>query len=252
MNEVVAPPHWRSVDFISDLHLCAEMPRTFDAFGEHLRHTEADALFLLGDVFELWIGDDTREEPFAAACVALLREASTRTPVFFMAGNRDFLVGPALLQDAGMTRLDDPTLLHAFGDRVVLSHGDALCLDDVDYQQFRQLVRGATWQGEFLAKPVAERAAIAAALRGASEGRKRELPDPSLWADVDAAAAGELLQRHGTHTLVHGHTHRPGDVVLPSGHVRRVLTDWDLDHADRAEVLRLDAQGFRRVAPAVD
>lgn len=250
MNEVVAPPHWRAVDFVSDLHLGADMPRTFAGFARHLRHTDADAVFLLGDVFELWIGDDTRHEGFAAACCTLLQEVSARTALYFMAGNRDFLVGHDLLHACGMTGLADPTLLQAFGQRVVLSHGDALCLDDVDYQRFRLVVRSAAWQTDFLAKSVQERAAIAGALRGASQERKRDQPDPSLWADVDTAAAVQLLHDHAAPTLVHGHTHRPGDVALPEGRVRRVLTDWDLDRATRAEVLRLDTQGFHRRAPA--
>ncbi len=142
---------WRSVEFASDLHLCEEAPLTALAWGHWLRHTNADALFILGDLFEVWVGDDTRERPFLAACLRELQAASTRRPVFFIAGNRDFLIGPDALAAAGMQALPDPCPLTVLGQRLLLSHGDGLCLADTDYQGFRLMVRTPAWQHAFLA-----------------------------------------------------------------------------------------------------
>lgn len=246
---VEAPPAWRSIDFISDLHLCEAMPRTFEAWVTYLRATPADAVFILGDLFEVWIGDDTRAQPFEQACVQALRASAGHRHLAFMAGNRDFLVGSAMLSDAGLQRLQDPTILQAFGQRWLLTHGDALCLDDVDYQAFRRQVRSAAWQQDFLAKPLAERARLARAIRQESQSRKDAAPSTTVWADVDSAAARAWLQAAGSRQMVHGHTHRPGLVDLGTGMTRHVLSDWDLDHAvPRADALRLDARGMQRIA----
>ncbi len=246
--ELVAPPTCRAVDFISDLHLCEAMPRTFDAFAAHMRHTSADAVFILGDLFEVWVGDDARQRVFEAHCVQVLAEAACHRHLAFMAGNRDFLLGPAMLHDSGLAGLPDPTVLVAWGERVLLSHGDALCLGDFPYQAFRQEVRGAAWQQQFLAKPLPERLQIAAEIRKASASRQRFDGDGS--ADVDAAEAVRWMHAMGTAEMVHGHTHRPGSNMLAPGLERHVLSDWDLDHAHRAEVLRLTPSGFERLPPA--
>ena len=246
--EFAAPPAWRAVDFISDLHLCEAMPRTFDAFAAHLRHTNADAVFILGDLFEVWVGDDARARAFESACVDLLAEAACSRHLAFMAGNRDFLLGPTMLRASGMTGLPDPTVLAAWGQRVLLSHGDALCLGDLPYQAFRQEVRSAAWQQQFLARPLPERLQIAAEIRRASASRQRFDGDSS--ADVDAAEAVRWMHAMGAAELVHGHTHRPGSDTLAPGYKRHVLSDWDLDRGSRAEVLRLTRSGLERLAPA--
>jgi len=258
-DELVAPSSWRTVDCVSDLHLHAGEPATRDAFMAYLARTPApDALFILGDLFEVWVGDDvldptdTPERTFARDAVAALRRFALHTPVFFMAGNRDFLFGARALADSGMQRLNDPTVLAFGGARWLLSHGDALCLADTDYLAFRALVRGAEWQAAFLAKPLAGREAIARDLRARSEARKRELGhDPSLWADVDAEAARAALRAADAHTLIHGHTHRPAEHALGDGLRRIVLSDWDASaRPPRAELLRLSAAGATRVALA--
>ncbi len=248
--ELAAPPSWRAVDFISDLHLSEALPRTFEAFARHLQRTPADAVFILGDLFEVWVGDDARGRPFEHQCVDVLAEASSRRQLGFMAGNRDFLVGYELLRDTGMTGLPDPTLLVAWGQRVLLTHGDALCLEDAPYQAFRTQVRSPAWQAEFLAKPLDERLRIAADLRRASRDRQRF--DGDLQVDVEPAEAVRWLHAMGAAELVHGHTHRPGSNLLAPGFKRHVLSDWDLDDpaAPRAEVLRLTRQGFARMPPA--
>lgn len=246
--ELAAPPSWRTVDFISDLHLCESTPRTFEAFAAHLRHTRADAVFILGDLFEVWVGDDVRQRVFEAHCVDVLAEAASRRHLAFMAGNRDFLLGPAMLRDSGLAGLPDPTVLLAWGQRVLLSHGDALCIGDLPYQAFRQEVRGTAWQQQFLAKPLPERLQIATEIRQASTARQRFDGDGST--DVDGTEAVRWMHAMGAAELVHGHTHRPGSDTLAPGYKRHVLSDWDLDHAHRAEVLRLTRSGFERVQPA--
>jgi len=253
--ELVAPSAWRSIDFISDLHLSSSTPATSAALQSHLRHTTADAVFLLGDVFEVWVGDDSRADAFEAEITAMLADAAAQRCVGFMVGNRDFLVGSAFMQSAGLLALPDPTVLVAFGERILLSHGDALCLDDHDYQAFRTVVRSTAWQADFLGKPLEERRAIAAQMRQASQRRQAEQREAhserdSPFADVDTAAAVQWMHEAQAPTLIHGHTHRPARHELAPGYCRYVLSDWDCDGGQRAEVLRLSQGGLRRVAPA--
>ena len=249
--EFVAPQAWCSIDFISDLHLCEAMPCTFDAWATHLRYTTADAVFILGDLFELWVGDDMRTRAFEKRCVDVLSEASKRRHVAFMAGNRDFLLGRDMLRDSGMAALPDPTLLSAWSRRLLLSHGDALCLDDKPYQVFRAEVRSPLWQAEFLARPLEQRLAIAEQIRQASQANhERRRFDGAPGADVDLAAVLALLRAERAVDLIHGHTHRPGSDSLAHGFARHVLSDWDLDSAKRAQVLRLSSGGLERLPPA--
>lgn len=258
LAQLRAPARWQAVDFISDLHLQPGEPRTFDAWRAFLQRPaseRADALFILGDLFEVWVGDDVLEssrssdQAFWRACADALQHFSADTPVYFMAGNRDFLLGAQGLRACGMQGLSEPTTLDFLGQRWLLSHGDALCLADTDYMRFREQVRQPAWQREFLARPLSERTAIARDLREQSEARKRSTAsDPGLWADVDAEAARAALQTAGAHTLIHGHTHRPAVHALGDGLQRVVLSDWDGSATPpRAEVLRLDARGLRRI-----
>ena len=238
--ELHAPSRWQCVDFISDLHLQAAEPATVAAWQRYLRNTVADAVFLLGDIFEVWVGDDvlTQSAGFEAQCAHALRVAAQRLDLHILHGNRDFLMGPALAAAANMTLLDDPTVLDFAGERWLLTHGDALCLDDTEYMQFRAQVRSAEWQAQFLDKPLAERMAIAQSLRAQSEARKRS--GTVVYADVDFTAANALLQTHGAGHMVHGHTHKPATHPLDSGRERLVLSDWCLDaNPPRADVLRL-------------
>ena len=245
--ELAAPPAWRAIDFISDLHLCEALPRTFDAFAAHLLHTPADAVFILGDLFEAWVGDDMGERGFELRCVELIAEAASHRQLAFMVGNRDFLVGARFLRSSGCMGLPDPTVLDAWGQRVLLSHGDALCIADTPYQTFRAEVRSAAWQAGFLAKPLRERLQIAADIRKVSQGRRQF--DGAADADVDIATAVQWMHGMGAREMVHGHTHRPGSAALAPGYKRHVLSDWDLDQGSRAEVLRLTRAGFKRLPP---
>ncbi|HZE90265.1 MAG TPA: UDP-2,3-diacylglucosamine diphosphatase [Rhizobacter sp.] len=246
--EFEAPASWRCIDFISDLHLSEATPRTTEAWASYLRDTEADAVFMLGDLFETWVGDDARHEGFERHCTQVLLDASRRRSLAFMAGNRDFLLGADMLQASGVVGLADPTLLTALGQRVLLTHGDSLCLADTDYQRFRGVVRNPLWQQDFLAKPLDERRRFARGLRDQSEAHKQDNPLPLAWTDVDPAAAVSWLHSCKAPTLVHGHTHRPGSGPLAEGVTRHVLSDWNLDEAPyRAEVLRMTADAFIRL-----
>ena len=236
---------WRSIDLLSDLHLQADRPLTFAAWREHLLTTPADAVLMLGDLFEVWVGDDARHSGFEADCQQVLREAAARCTLAFMPGNRDFLVGDAMLSEAGVRRLADPTVLLAFGRRWLLSHGDALCLADTDYQRLRGLLRSDDWQRAFLALPLEERVRQARAMREASTAHQAAMP-PGSWSDVDNDAATAWLRAAGAQVLVHGHTHRPALHELPGGLQRQVLGDWEFDAAPRrARALRLSAAGLQ-------
>jgi UDP-2,3-diacylglucosamine hydrolase len=238
------------VEVISDLHLQASHPATFEAWRRYMAATEADALFILGDLFEAWVGDDVLADGgFEAQCAAVLRSTSERLPLFFLVGNRDFLAGAGLARATGLTLLQDPAVLAFGAQRWLLSHGDALCLGDTEYQAFRAQVRAPAWQQAFLAQPLAQRQAVARGLRSESEARKA---GEHVYADVDTAAALAWLAAAGAEVLVHGHTHRPAQHALDATHRRIVLSDWDLEATPpRAEVLRIDIDGsVRRIGLA--
>ncbi|MBY0465120.1 MAG: UDP-2,3-diacylglucosamine diphosphatase [Burkholderiales bacterium] len=225
---LAAPDSWRTLAFMSDLHLHPTEPATFRAWQACMASAQWDALFILGDLFEVWVGDDVLADPthggFWRQCTDVIHQTSLRMPVYFMPGNRDFLVGPALLAASGMTGLTDPTALHWTDQRWVLSHGDALCLADKPYQAFRADVRSAAWQAGFLARPLADRLALVRQMRDASEQRKAS---SQAWVDVDNGAAAALLHSADATVLIHGHTHMPGTNDLGGGLTRRVLSDWD-------------------------
>ena len=236
--ELTAPAAWRTVDFISDLHLQASEPETLAAWQRYMAQTRAEAIFILGDLFEVWIGDDcATPSSFEHRCLEILRTKAQHCAVFFMHGNRDFLLGEDFAQACGITLLVDPTVLNFSGQRWLLSHGDELCLDDHDYLLFRSQVRSRAWQQEFLAKPLSQRLAIALDLRQQSEARKR---GSLSYADVDADEVARWLAQARSKHLIHGHTHKPADHQLAAGLRRSVLSDWDGRATPaRTQVLRL-------------
>jgi len=250
--ELQAPATWRTVDFISDLHLQASEPDTFRVWQTFMATTPADAVFILGDLFDVWIGDDVLgthpPAPFEHACAQVLGEAAGRLALFFMPGNRDFLLGqgstgPTLPDRCHFTLLDDPCVLSFAGQRWLLSHGDALCLDDGPYMKFRRQVRSAAWQQDFLARPLAERQRIARELRQQSQQQHAQRKQSAApFIDLDRDAAYAWLQAANAPLLIHGHTHQPALHDLGGGLQRIVLSDWDADPQaarPRAEVLRL-------------
>jgi UDP-2,3-diacylglucosamine hydrolase len=217
--------------FISDLHLCDSRPHIKQLFQRFLQETaaQAEALYILGDLFEYWAGDDDLDDPRHRAVVeAMAGLSASGVRLYLMHGNRDFLLSATFAQACGATLLPDPTLLELYGRRVLLTHGDALCTDDVEYQQFRRQARDPAYQQAFLEQPLAARKAQIEALRTRSEQAKSYKSESIM--DVNADAVNELLRRHDyPELLIHGHTHRPGvhDVAV-DGHAcqRWVLGDW--------------------------
>jgi UDP-2,3-diacylglucosamine hydrolase len=216
--------------FISDLHLGEERPQANERFFSFIEDVApgADALYILGDLFEYWIGDDDLATPFHSLIAGFLRRLSAGgTAVHFMHGNRDFLIAEAFCKAAGATLLPDPTVVDAGGVRTLLMHGDTLCLDDPEYQAWRQVARSEPWQREFLGQPLEKRREIILDLRRKS--REAVLAKPAAIMDVSAAAVRKAFSGHGVSRLVHGHTHRPARHILEvDGRTceRWVLPDW--------------------------
>lgn len=210
--------------FIADLHLAPECPARTRAFGDWLGDIRGcGALYILGDLFETWVGDDD-DTPFAAEVRALLRQFSqSGAALYLMHGNRDFLLGPALCRATGATLLPDPSVVDLYGAKTLLMHGDSLCTRDVDYQALRARIRTGSWREEMLARPLAQRRALAQALRRVSHEALGNKSGAILDVSEDAVAAA--LRGHGVRRLIHGHTHRPGRHRHACGE-RWVLGDW--------------------------
>jgi UDP-2,3-diacylglucosamine hydrolase len=219
--------------FISDLHLQAALPRTAQAFFDFLTHQalRAQQLYLLGDIFEYWAGDDDLETPFNRGVAdAIHAVAKAGVAVFWIAGNRDFLVSDGFAQAAGLTILNDPHVVILAGQRLTLAHGDAQCTDETDYMAFRAQVRNPVWQKTFLSMPLAQRKAIIEGLRQGSQAAQKEKSSEIM--DVNPQAIAQLFADTGSALLVHGHTHRPARHVYrdASGErLRYVLPDWEID-----------------------
>lgn len=215
--------------FISDLHLDASRPHITRLFVDFVRDeaSKAQALYILGDLFEAWIGDDAPDETGDQVAVALARLHDEGVPCFFIHGNRDFLLGDAYARRARITLLPDPSVVEIDGERVLLMHGDTLCTDDAPYQAFRAQSHAPAWQRAFLARPIAERQAFAAQARAESQRYTRSVAD--AMTDVNANAVHSALREHAVGRLIHGHTHRPAvhrmdqEVAIAQ---RIVLGDW--------------------------
>ncbi|MDF1642961.1 MAG: UDP-2,3-diacylglucosamine diphosphatase [Pseudomonadales bacterium] len=220
-----------SVLFISDLHLKPEQPAVAAAFFRFIREQAplADALYILGDLFEVWVGDDD-DEVFCRQVITALRNLSdTGVPLYFMHGNRDFLIGQRFAQETGATLLEDPTHLTLFGQEVVLMHGDSLCTDDAEYMEYRAMVRNPQWQQALMDKPLAERRGFAKDLRETSKEKNRQ--KPMEIQDVVAAEVDAIFENSDCRLLIHGHTHRPEiHSITKEGcaekYYRIVLGDW--------------------------
>lgn len=230
--------------FISDLHLGAEHPQSAQLFARFVQHAapQAEALYILGDLFEAWAGDDDLDDPFHKQITGALHQLSSGgTRLYLMHGNRDLLMGRELERACGGTLLRDPTLIDLYGKPTVLSHGDQLCTDDLAYQAYRKQVHDPAWQRQFLAQPLAARKAFIAQLRARSQGEKQAKSHEIM--DVNGAAVMNFLREHNYPNLIHGHTHRLGHHVLHvDGYTceRWVLGDWET----RANALRFDDAGI--------
>jgi len=233
--------------FISDLHLSPDRPAATGALIRFLHDTApaAEALYVLGDLFEYWVGDDGLDQPFNREIADAFRTLAGRgVRLSFMHGNRDFLIGSRFARESGMQLLSDPTFINLYGSPTLLMHGDTLCGDDVEYQKFRAMVRDPAWQRAFLAKPLAERARMAQDVRGQSEQAK-QVKDMAIM-DVAPATVEEVLRSHAYPRLIHGHTHRPArHEQAVDGHrcERWVLADW----YEQGSYLLCDAAGCRAV-----
>ena len=233
--------------FISDLHLTEERPEANERFIGFLedKARSAEALYILGDFFEYWIGDDDLAEPFNAVIAGLLGDLTRRgVQVRLMHGNRDFLIGERFCAATGVGLLEDPTILDVGGVKSLLMHGDTLCTDDLEYQAWRRKARDPAFQADFLAKPLAERRRAILQMREKSkevvQGKSAEIMD------VNQDAVREALRRHGVRRLIHGHTHRPGrHAVEVDGErcERWVLPDW----YGRGGYVEVDPKGPRLV-----
>ena len=216
--------------FISDLHLCAGRPLSNRSFFDFLRHQAAgaSALYILGDLFEYWVGDDDLDDAFNASVVAALAGlAAAGVPVYLMHGNRDFVIGEAFARASGATLLPDPSLIDLHGQATLLMHGDTLCTLDAQYQAFRREARSPQWVDKLLRQPLAERKTAVEALRRKSEQEKRTKPAEIM--DVAPDEVEAVLRRYHYPRLIHGHTHRPArHVHAVDGHIceRWVLADW--------------------------
>jgi UDP-2,3-diacylglucosamine hydrolase len=233
--------------FISDLHLTEERPEANERFialvEGKARH--AEALYILGDFFEYWIGDDDLAEPFNAVIAGLLRDLTGRgVQVYLMHGNRDFLIGEGFCAATGARLLQDPCVEAIQGEKTLLMHGDTLCTDDLDYQAWRRKARDPAFQAEFLAKPLAERRRAILQMREKSKQVVQEKTAEIM--DVNGDAVREALRRHGVRRLIHGHTHRPGRHALEVDGERCerwVLPDW----YGRGGYIEVDRRGARLV-----
>ena len=229
--------------FIADLHLDDSRPKITTLFERYLASDEvrrADALYILGDLVEAWIGDDDDAELPARIAAATRAVRDAGVPVYFMVGNRDFLLGPAFAARAGLTLLDDGTVHDIHGRRTLLMHGDVLCTDDVAYQAVRKQVRTPEWQAQILAMPLQARRAFAAKAREDSKAHTGSTMESIM--DVNADAVAEAMRKAGVTRLIHGHTHRPAvhDFQLAGAPAQRiVLGDW----YEQGSVLRVDADG---------
>jgi UDP-2,3-diacylglucosamine hydrolase len=230
--------------FISDLHLSAQRPATVSLFLKFLEQVAGNAarLYILGDLFDVWLGDDDRTEPIPQIQTALANLTARSTRLFLMHGNRDFLMGEQFCRDTGCELLPDPTLIDLGGTPTLLMHGDLLCSDDLAYQQARGQLRDPAFISEFLSKPLPERAGLAAEYRKQSGEATSLLPEQIM--DVNMQTVAATMRRHKVRQLIHGHTHRPAthEFTLDGDPARRmVLAEW---HEQRGQYLRADSSGI--------
>ncbi|MGH1470274.1 MAG: UDP-2,3-diacylglucosamine diphosphatase [Cellvibrionaceae bacterium] len=241
--------------FISDLHLDASRPSTTQAFYQFLdqlihkkeNNQAIEALYILGDFFELWIGDDD-DDPFVIDVQKKLKHFTEQgIPVYFMKGNRDFLIGENFATNSGVILLDDPTLLEINEHRILLMHGDTLCTNDIEYQRFRQQSRSQEWMNSVLSQSLEERRAFGKQLRQQSKTMSSRKAEDIM--DVSEDAVISAIQEHNATTLIHGHTHRPKrHEMIGIDKERIVLGDWD----SHAWCLKFDVNENGKNALALD
>jgi UDP-2,3-diacylglucosamine hydrolase len=253
-------PQYASALLISDIHLTPSMPLTAQRFFDFCEKDapHAESVFILGDLFEYWVGDDAfLHSPFQQEVKHALANLATKTKIYYVHGNRDFLIGSTFLKNTGMTLLHDPALIEIAQQQYIVSHGDSLCTADIGYQVFRHWVRKPWLQKLFLQLPLGWRRAIANHLRTSSYTKYQRAAKASrqknrIRTDVTQEACAALIKQYSCNRLIHGHTHLPAHHQEQLGELawdRWVLSDWDLDHpestAPRASALQINSQGVR-------
>lgn len=233
-----------SVLFVSDLHLDAERPDAIDAFVSFIENEciRAERLFILGDLFEVWVGDDDDDPAMVRVIEAIAKLRAYEVPCYVMHGNRDFLLGDTFAERTGARILTDYVTFDIYGQSLLLTHGDLLCTDDTAYMKLRSTVRDPQWQAQFLSRPIEERRKIAASMRAKSKTETASKADDIM--DVNQTAVAETLRSHGVHTLIHGHTHRPGVhrfQIDGQPATRIVLGDWYTE----GTILQWERTGFK-------
>ncbi|MFZ6813151.1 UDP-2,3-diacylglucosamine diphosphatase [Undibacterium sp. Rencai35W] len=239
--------------FVSDIHLRASLPNTVAAFFSflHQHGKQARQLFLLGDLFEYWAGDDAINAPFNQTVISALRAVSdTGTQLYWIAGNRDFLVGEQFAKATGSSLLSDPSTIVINGKKIVLAHGDQQCTDDLDYIAFRNQVRQPAWKHQFLSMPLAERTAMIEGMR--QDSKIEQQNKTAAIMDVNSEAIHQLFSDSDAEVMIHGHTHRPAIHTHELG-IRYVLPDWECDAEekrggwlalyDNGQLIRFDVNG---------
>lgn len=234
-----------SIAFISDLHLCAKAPAISLRFNEYLMQEldNIETLYILGDLFEYWIGDDGIEALGMSSVIDALKVlTNTGVKGFFIAGNRDFLIGNEFANQTGFTILNDESVVDIYGEKVLILHGDSLCTDDDMHQQFRaQMMCNKQWQQQALCLSIEERIALATKMRGMSAEHKSEISNVIM--DVNPEAVVSLLEKHNVTRMIHGHTHRPAihSHETRNGRAQRiVLGDW----YSQSSFLNIDESGY--------
>ena len=231
-----------TIYFIADLHLCEQQPQITKSFIQFCRNKarNARALYILGDFFEYWLGDDAIDNTARVVQVELLKLSQSGVELFFMAGNRDFLLGSDYAKQCGMTVLEEPHVIDLYGEPVLLIHGDAQCIDDQVYQQTRAMLRNPTWQQQFLSMPIEQRIEFAQEARKKSQLHTQNSQQEIM--DVNQGAVDQLFQAHKVKTIIHGHTHRPA-IHQNNDYKRIVLGDWH----HQTSYLAVTSTGFQLV-----
>lgn len=236
---------------LSDIHLSPDRPDITERLVSFLHNKldNVEQLFFLGDIFDYWIGDDlalTGKDPLARQLAAQLKNLSEKgMQIFFMHGNRDFLLGQPFADCCGAQLLDDPCTVTLYNHKILLSHGDAWCTDDLDYQQFRQMVRAPKWQKNFLAQSLEDRLQQAVQARNASKDHTSQAEAHIM--DVNAVQIDQAFTKHDIRLIIHGHTHRPADHSYHNGNQRLVLGDW----YHQSSWLSIDSNNITRTGETV-
>ncbi len=234
--------------FIADLHLSGERPHIIRLFRDFLRKEarQADALYILGDLFEAWLGDDAVPPDMVDVLHDINHLTKNGVPVYVMVGNRDFLLGTKFENMTGCMLLPDPSIVNLYGTDTLLMHGDTLCTDDIDYQAIRKQIRSPQWRQAILAKSIEERVKIAREARAESRARTREKSNDIM--DVNTQAVENAFRTHDVNRLIHGHTHRPAvheSIINDKAVTRIVLGDW----YNKASVLRVTTDTIELTTP---